>query len=394
MVLAVLTGASMSFDFDTIHQRSGTDSQKWQKYQGRDILPLWVADMDFKAPPTVLEALHARVDQGIFGYARPLPSTIEAVQGHLLRRYAWEIDPSWLVWLPGLVVGLNIMAQAFAQPGDEVLCMPPVYPPFMSAPQNSGRVSRKVPLVLNASLHRWEIDWDAMEKAVTARSKVLYLCNPHNPVGRVYLRAELEKLAEFCCRHELVLCSDEIHCDLVLDDLPHIPGGTLGGEIGKRTVTFMAPSKTFNIPGLATSFAIIPDPALRARFVKATAGIVAEVTCLGYSACEAALHKGESWRQELLSYLRGNRSLLLEFLGKQLPGIRVEAPIEATYLAWLNVADLGLKDPVAHFEATGVGLSDGAFYGAKPGSYLRLNFGCPRATLQEALERMREGCTV
>ena len=377
-----------SFDFDRVPDRRGTDSQKWQKYAGRDILPLWVADMDFPAPPAVIEALRQRIEHGVFGYARPVPSTVSAVVDALARRYGWTIDPSWIVWLPGLVVGLNVTAQAFAEPGDEVLTLAPVYPPFMSAPKNSARQSVRVSFVLQDGA--WTIDWDALERAVTPRTKLFYLCNPHNPLARVWRREELVRLAGFCERHDLLLCSDEIHCDLILDPaLPHYPTALACPEIAARTVTLMAPSKTYNIPGLGTSIAIIPDAMRRARFLRATAGIVAEVTCLGFSACEAAYRDSEPWRQALLAYLRGNRDYLLAAVARELPGIRVEAPVEATYLLWMNVSALGLKNPYAHFEAAGVGLSDGAPFGAEPGTHLRLNFGCPRATLVEAVRRLR-----
>lgn len=379
----------MSFDFDTVPARLGTDSQKWQKYASRDVLPMWVADMDFAAAPAIRQALHARVDHGIFGYARPVQSTVDAVVTALARRYGWEIDPAWIVWLPGLVVGLNVTAQAFAEPGDEVLTLTPVYPPFMSAPKNSGRISTGVAFVLQDG--RWVIDWDALERALTPRTKIFYLCNPHNPLARVWRREELVQLGEFCVRHNLVLCSDEIHCDLILDPaLPHVPTALLGEDIARRTVTLMAPSKTYNVPGLGTSLAIIPDQALRAKFMGATAGIVAEVTALGFTACEAAYRDCEPWRQALLTYLRSNRDYLADFVTRELPGVVLEAPIEATYLAWLNVSALGLADPIAHFEKHGVGLSDGAFFGSPKGTHVRLNFGCPRPTLAEALCRMKK----
>ena len=378
----------MTFDFDTPVERAGTDSQKWQKYAGRDILPMWVADMDFKCAPAILAALHARVDQGLFGYARPVKSTVDAVGDAMERNYGWSIDPSWIVWLPGLVVALNVTAQAFAAPGEEVLTLSPVYPPFMTAPKNSARASVQVPFELADGA--WTINWDALERAVTPRTKLFYLCNPHNPVARVWRREELVRLADFCVRHDLVLCSDEIHCDLILDPaLKHIPTALLSPEIAARTITLMAPSKTYNVPGLGTSFAIIADAALRRRFVRATAGIVAEVNNLGYVACEAAYRDGEPWRQALLAYLRGNRDLLLATVARDLPGIVIEAPIEATYLAWLNVAALGLADPIAHFEQHGVGLSEGTAFGAAKGHYVRLNLGCTRATLAEALRRMK-----
>lgn len=389
----------MSFDFETVLPRLGTDSQKWQKYPDRDILPMWVADMDFRSSPAILQALRERVDHGVFGYARPVKATVDAVVSACAARYGWVIDPAWIVWLPGLVCGLNVTAQAFAEPGEEVLCLTPVYPPFMTAPRNSGRVPRAVSLVLREGPTgqadgRWEIDWAALEAAVTPRTRLFFLCNPHNPVARVFRREELVRLAEFCARHGLVLCSDEIHCDLILDpELPHLPTALVAPEHAARTVTLMAPSKTYNVPGLGTSFAIIPDPALRARFTRATAGIVAEVTCLGFAACEAAYRDSEDWRQGLLATLRGNRDRLLEALrGGELPGVRLAAPIEATYLAWLDVSALQLADPIAHFEAHGVGLSECVFFGAPKGTHVRLNFGCPRATLDEGLRRMAAAC--
>ncbi|MDB6094919.1 MAG: aminotransferase class [Verrucomicrobia bacterium] len=378
----------MSFDFDHPPARLGTDSQKWQKYAGKDILPMWVADMDFKSPPAITEALVTRVAHGIYGYARPVQSTTDAIVAAMASRYGWKIEPTWIVWLPGLVVGLNVTAQAFAEPGDEVLTLSPVYPPFMTAPKNSSRVSRQVPFELVDGT--WRINWEALERAVTPRTKLFYLCNPHNPLARVWRRNELEQLGAFCLRHKLVLCSDEIHCDLILNpELKHIPTALLSPEISSRTITLMAPSKTYNIPGLGTSFALISDAMRRTQFVRATAGIVAEVNVLGFTACEAAYRDSEPWRLALLDYLRGNRDHLLDFVARELPGVKVEAPIEATYLAWLNVAALNLPDPIAHFEKHGVGLSDGVFFGAQKGQYVRINFGCTRATLVEGLQRMK-----
>jgi cysteine-S-conjugate beta-lyase len=378
----------MSFDFDTPPDRYHTDSQKWQKYAGRDILPMWVADMDFRSAPAIIEALRARVEHGLFGYARPLKAATETMVAAMETRYGWKIDPSWLVWLPGLVVGLNVTAQAFAEAGDEVLSLAPVYPPFMTAPKNSSRVSVTVPWALAGGA--WTIDWEALERAVTPRTKLFFLCNPHNPIARVWRRDELARLGDFCLRHNLILCSDEIHCDLILDPaLPHVPTALLGEDIAARTITLMAPSKTYNVPGLGCSLAIIPDAMRRARFVRATTGIVAEVNNFGYVACEAAYRDCEPWRQELLAYLRGNRDFILDFVARELPDVRVEAPIEATYLAWFNVEALGLADPIGHFEKHGVGLSDGTYFGSPRGRHVRLNFGCPRATLAEGLKRMK-----
>ncbi len=351
---------------------------------------MWVADMDFKSPPAIVEALHRRVEHGVFGYARPVKSTVQAVVDAMQQRYGWTIDPSWIVWLPGLVVGLNVIAQCFAEPGEEVLTLTPVYPPFMSAPKNSARKSVPVAWVQSATGTGWAVDWDALERAVTPKTRLFYLCNPHNPLARVWRRDELVRLAEFCERHNLILCSDEIHCDLILDPaLPHVPTAVLSPEIAARTITLMAPSKTYTVPGLGTSIAIIPDSMRRARFIRAAAGIVAEVTSLGFTACEAAYRDSEPWRQALLAYLRGNRDYLLETIARDLPGVRVEAPVEATYLLWLNVAALGRDQPVTFFEQHGVGLSDGTMFGSPKGSHVRLNFGCPRATLVEAMRRMK-----
>src|SRR5271166_53545 len=380
----------MKFNFDSPPNRLGTDSQKWQKYAGRDVLPMWVADMDFEAAPEIVDALARRVAHGIFGYARPVPSTVDAVVGELANRHRWKVDPSWIVWLPGLVCGLNVSVLAFSDPGDEVLCLSPVYPPFISAPKNGGRVSRTVPLALNAYEPLWDIDWKALEGALTDRTRILLFCHPHNPVGRAWSREELALLADFCERYDLLLVSDEIHCDLLLEPgAVHEPLAIAAPAATARTVTLMSPSKTYNIPGLGVSFAVIPDPGLRARFVRASAGVVAEVNALGYTACEAAYRDGAQWRDALIAYLRANRDHLAEFLLREIPQIILEAPVEATYLAWLNVKELGLASPVKHFETHGVGLSDGVPFGARPGTHVRMNFGCPRATLTEALTRLK-----
>jgi cystathionine beta-lyase len=380
----------MSFNFDMTPERRGTDSQKWQKYAGRDVLPMWVADMDFETAPVIVEALRRRVEHGIYGYARPVKSTVDAVVGAMEARYRWRIDPSWIVWLPGLVCGLNVAARAFAQEGDEILSLSPVYPPFTTAPRNQGRVSRSVPLALDSAARRWEIDWDALERAVTPRTRLFIVCHPHNPIARVWSRDEVSRIAQFCARHNLLICSDDIHCDLLLEPgAVHEPFGIVAPGEAARTVTFMAPSKTFNVPGLGTSFALIPDPGIRTRFVKACAGIVAEVNALGYVACEAAYRDGEPWRVALVEYLRGNRDFLEGFVARELPGVRIEAPIQATYLAWLNIEALRLQNPVRHFEDGGVGLSDGVPFGAAPGSHVRINFGCPRSTLALGLSRMK-----
>jgi cystathionine beta-lyase len=239
--------------------------------------------------------------------------------------------------------------------------------------------------------HTWSIDWDALDAAVTPQTKLFYLCNPHNPIGRVWRRDELERLGEFCDRHDLILISDEIHCDLILDDqLPHLPSATINPGLAARSITLMAPSKTYNVPGLGCSLAIIPDDQLRRQFERACRGLVAEVTPLGYAACEAAYGRSEDWRQQLLATLRHNTALI-ERTVAELPGVRLVGPQEATYLSWINIEELGLDDALAHFESHGIGFSDGVPFGAKPNSHLRLNFGCPASVLEEGLRRFAAG---
>jgi cysteine-S-conjugate beta-lyase len=374
----------MKYNFDQVIERRGTGSEKWIKYEGSDILPLPVADMDFASPPAVVEALADRVKHGVFGYAQPTPSLVEAIQQMCQARYGWSIDPDWIVWLPGLVSGLNVTCRTVGTPGDAVITSTPVYYPFLSSPRNMQRELITVPML--CCDNRWDIDWEGMEASVTPSTRLFLLCHPHNPVGRVFGREELERVADFCLRHRLVLCSDEIHCDLILDDLPHIPAATLGEEIAAQTITLMAPSKTFNTPGLGCAWALISNPTLRAAFRQAALGIVPQVNALGYVACEAAYRHGEPWRQQLIAYLRGNRDRVWEFVQNELPGVST-THLEATYLSWLKVEELQLADPVAHFLKAGVALSDGRFFGAE--GYVRLNFGCPRSTLDEALTRIR-----
>ena len=365
--------------FDTPIDRRGSDSFKWGKYAGRDILPLWVADMDFAAPPAVLAALHRRIEHGVFGYGGPWPSLTESVLAHLQGEYGWSIEPEWLVWLPGLVTGLNVACRAV---DGEVLTATPIYPPFLSAPHFSGRKLNRVDLALDNN--RWQWDMAAVQQATTAATRLFLFCHPHNPVGRCWSRDELLALADYAERNDLVVCSDEIHCGLILDaDKRHIPFASLSPAAAQRSITLLAPSKTFNIPGLGCAFAVIPNPALRRRFEQAMHGIVPHVNVLGLAACEAAFRHGGDWHRELIAYLRGNRDRVAATMAS-LPGVRM-APVEATYLAWIDVRDLRLAKPAAHFEAHGIGLSDGADFGA-PG-WLRLNFGCPRATLDKALTR-------
>jgi cystathionine beta-lyase len=278
------------FDFDTPVDRRGTASTKWNRYHDRDVIPLWVADMDFRCAPAIVQALRTRIDQGVFGYTEPPPELAATVAAALRRDHGWTIEPDWIVWLPSLVVGLNVVSRAFADEGEDVLTCVPIYPPFLSAPQNGNRHAVRVPLVEpQGQASRWVWDMQALEEATGPRARLLALCSPHNPTGRVWGRPELKQLADFALRRDLIVCSDEIHCGLVLDtDKPHIPLASLGAEIGARTVTLMSASKTFNVPTLGCAFAIASNPELRSRIRRVRAGIVHHVGGLGYTATLAA----------------------------------------------------------------------------------------------------------
>ena len=373
----------MTYDFDSPVDRRGTNSLKWDLYKGKDIIPLWVADMDFRVSPAITRALRAHVDHGVFGYTLVPGELIDAVIGRLAAQYQWKIERDWIVWLPGLVTGINVACRAVGDTGDEVLTMTPVYPPFLTAPGNVSRELRTVPLVERAG--GWEIDFDLLERAITPRTRMLLLCSPQNPTGRVFTRGELSTLAQICERHDLVICSDEIHCELVLDtDTEHIPTATLGPDVERRTITLMAPSKTFNIPGLGCAFAVISDKPLRRQFLRAMRGIVPHVNALGYTATLAAYRDSRDWHLALLDYLRENRDIVERSI-EAMPGLSMRHA-EATYLAWIDTRQTGMEGPVTTFEEAGVGLSDGRPFGAE--GFVRLNFGCPRSVLEEALQRM------
>ena len=370
--------------FDAPIDRRASDSIKWSKYAGRDILPLWVADMDFAAPPAVIATLQQRIAHGVFGYGGPWPTLTESVLAHLERKYSWSIAPEWIVWLPGLVTGLNVACRAV---DGDVLTATPIYPPFLSAPKFSGRNLQRCEL--RQSDGDWQWDKLALKSALTATTRLFLLCHPHNPVGRCWSRDELLDLATFAEKNDLVVCSDEIHCGLILDrDKRHIPFASLSPDAAKRSITLMAPSKTYNIPGLGCAFAVIPDASLRHRFEHAMHGIVPHVNVLGLAACEAAYRDSDDWHDELIAYLAANRDRVFATVNGE-KGVKMSR-VEATYLAWIDVRELGLDNPAAHFEAHGLGLSDGRDFGA-PG-WLRLNFGCARSTLDEALQRFQQAC--
>ncbi|MCX6047674.1 MAG: PatB family C-S lyase [Chloroflexi bacterium] len=381
----------MVYNFDEPVERRGSDSGKWH-YFGADVLPMWVADMDFRSPAPVMKALHERIDHGVFGYGLDSPELKTVLRERMHRLYNWTITPDDIVFWPGLVCGLNVVSRAIGEREDSVLVNTPVYPPFLSSPINQERTLAIAELALQAQgqqLH-YALNDAAFTAAIQANTKLFLLCNPHNPVGRAYTRDELTRMAEMCLRHDLTICSDEIHSDLLLGGAGHIPIAALAPEIAARTVTILAPSKTYNLPGLGCSMAIIQDPALRRQVQKAANGIVPHVNVLGYVAAIAAYTECEDWLDQLRTYLTGNRDFLVAYVKEHLPTLRTTVP-EATYLAWLDCREAGIEGNAQKFflEKAKVALNDGAAFGTDGAGFVRLNFGCTRATLQEGLEKMR-----
>ncbi|MFP6881145.1 MAG: PatB family C-S lyase [Roseibacillus sp.] len=376
-------------DFDTAHIRRGTGSLKWDKRP--DLQPFWVADMDFKSPPAVADALLRRVEHGIFGYPVPHAGLEEAILAYLERRHHTAVPPAQIVHLGGLVPALSLAGRAFAESGDALMTCTPVYPPFLGIHRDGALELITVPHVLDGD--RWIFDWQAMEDAVTPRTRLFVLSNPQNPLGRVFSEAEVVQLGEFCARHDLILISDEIHCDLIYDDdaTPFFSALRLPVDLAARSVVLLSPSKTYNIAGLGYAYAVIPDQAHRRRFTQARGHTLAEINCLAYYAAEAAYQHGEPWRRDLIAYLRGNRDLLTSFVRDELKTVIIP-DMEATYLAWLDFRPRGIDEPASLLEKkAGVFLSEGRFFG-EPG-HARLNFGCSRSLLREALDAIASALT-
>jgi cystathionine beta-lyase len=369
--------------FSDCPDRRATGSEKWDRWAGRDVLPMWVADMDFRAPEVVLDAIRARVDHGVFGYTHALPGFAPALADHLQTRHAWSVDPATVVATPGVVTGLALTARLLAHPDDEILTFTPVYPPFLSLPGLAGRRCVRVPLAHSAAA--WSIDWDALAAAITPRSKLFWLCHPHNPTGTVFGTADLLRLADLCSRHGITVISDEIWADLVLDERAgHVPFARLDHPAARQAITLVAASKTWNLAGLGCAAAIVPEPAMRRSWRAAGGGLVPMINPLGYAAAEAAWRHGDPWRRELLAVLRRHHGLVSRAVNG-ITGLSM-VPAQATYLAWIDCRGTGMADPQAACEAAGLGSSDGREFGG-PG-FIRLNLACPTARLEEALRRL------
>ena len=378
----------MNFDFDTVIPRKGTGCIKYDRKPELD--PFWVADMDFGSAPEILAALHERVDHGIFGYAQAHAGVNRAVLNYLKTRRNADVPQEHIVHLGGLVPALSLSVRAFCKPGESVMTCTPVYPPFLGVHHDA-----KVGLITVDHVFQdgtWLFDWEAMEAAVTPETKVFLLCNPQNPLGRVFTYAEVEKLARFCEAHDLILVSDEIHCDLIFDEAatPHVSALILPEDLRKHTITLLAPSKTWNIAGLGFAFAVIPDDSVRRRFTVTRGHTLSEINVFAYYAGEAAYKHGEPWRGELITYLKSNRDTLVDFINNECPGLSIHCP-DATYLAWIDARELGHESPAKFFEEeAGLFLQDGSLFGW-PG-FVRFNFGCPKSRMLEGLQKIKKAC--
>lgn len=383
----------MHFDFDERIERRTTNSIKWTLYPS-DVLPLWVADMDFRCPPPILEALGKAVAHGIFGYEQPSIALKRSVAGRMERLHGWKVDPDWVVTVTGLVSGFYAAARTVCLPGDGYLIQPPVYMPFNDLDRHLGLVRQEAPLARadrDGSIHH-HINWEEFDGAFDsrgARTKMFLLCSPHNPTGELYDEGELSRMAATCLEKGAILVSDEIHAELLLGKRRHRPVASLSPDIAARSITLIAPSKTFNIAGLFCGFALIPDAGLRRAYENEVERMTLHSASLSLVAAEAAFSgECEDWLAELLAYLTANRDFVAGYIARHLPSLSTTRP-DATYLAWIDVSRLGLEAPARFFlDKAKLALNDGETFGTGGKGCLRLNFGCPRSILEEALERM------
>ena len=375
-------------NFDVTPNRAMTNAFKWKKYAGSDILPMWVADTEFRCAQPILDALSAEIQHGVLGYTLPAQHTgaNQAVIHWLNNRYNWSVESDWIVWTPGVVPAFNVATKAVCKKGDKIITVKPNYPPLLAAPSLHGCERLDVDSIEVDG--RWSLDFETLiQHAEDPATKLFIMCNPMNPVGSVLTQAELDRVAQICMDNNVILCSDEIHCDLILSpECSHIPASS-HPQLADKSITLMAASKTFNIAGLGASFAIIPDRALRARFNRAAQGMIPWVNIMGLVATEAAFTLCDDWYQALKTYLRGNRDYLVQAINKT-QGLRALTP-QATFLLWVDASRMQLDNPQQWCEARGVGPSPGADFGDN--QFFRVNFGCSRSQLETAVVRLKQG---
>ncbi len=383
------------FDFDKVPQRLGTNSVKWDAaekvFGSKDILPMWIADMDFAVAPAITEALHKKVDQAVFGYTFLSDEYYNAVINWMKTRHNFEVEKDEIVFTPGVVPGLDFALQVLTQPGDDVMVETPVYGPFYSVIKKNGCSTVDVPLVNDNEYYSF--DFELLEKSITEKTKAFMLCSPHNPSGRVWKREELLKLADICQRHNIFVISDEIHNDLILEG-EHIVFAGLNEWTAQHTITCTAPTKTFNLASVIDSNIIIKNEEIRKQFKeKCSAAHCSSSNCFVEPIVCAAYNEGAQWLDELLVYIKGNRDYLCDFVKKNLPELTVH-PMEGTYLAWINCEKLGMHgDELKNYitEKCGLGMNNGSFFGQAWDGYCRMNLACTRATVEEACRRLEKG---
>lgn len=387
------------YDFETRIERKGTDCVKWDidnpKVNGEGMLPMWVADMDFACPPEVTEAIVKRAAHPIYGYPLKSAAFFESLQEWIRKRFGVEVETSWMAGIPGVIPGIHVAIEAYTSPGERVLVQTPVYYPFFHAVENRGRQ------VVRSSLRerdgRYEMDWDDLaEKLSDPAVKLMLLCSPHNPVGRVWTRQELERLGALCVEHGVIVVSDEIHADLVYEKGSHTPYYSLAPELARQSVTFLAASKTFNLAGLFTSYILTENRQLLRDFTVAASKMGCEnLNLFGMEATIAAYRHGEPWLNELLAYLQQNATYIHRYLAEHVPDVKMPVP-QATYLGWIDFRRLGLKQPELNRllrEKAKLGFHDGVTFGQEGEGFQRINFACPRSVVEEAMERLKRAIT-
>ena len=381
-----------AYNFDEIIDRTGHNSAKWSAVDD-GCLPMWVADMDFRSPPSAINAMIDRAEHGVFGYTMDPPKLKEVVVERMERLYNWRITPDDVLFSPGLVLGLCATGRGFGAPGDAVLIQTPVYGPFFKAATSNQKFSLSIDMqyVADGKHHfHYENDYDAFEEAASKPQTSIHLqCNPQNPAGFMYARAELERIGEICLKHKLLIVADEIHSDLILEG-KHIPIATLSEEIAQNTLTMIAPSKTYNLAGMGCSVLIAQNKEIRETMAAALQGISAHVNIMGYEAAYGAYSGGDEWLRQLLVYLKENRNFAIDYIRRHMPLIKTTVPT-STYLLWMDMRDLPIEGDLMDFchHSAGIAPSPGTFFGEAGKGFVRLNFGCPRAMLATGLERLR-----
>lgn len=376
--------------FDLPVSRAKTSSVKWEKYKNSNVIPMWVADMDFSASIPIQKAMQTRVTHPIYGYTAPPPELVSTVCGMLLKKYDWEIDPSWIVWLPGTLPGIAAGCRAFSEQGDEIAFYTPAFSEFFRVVRHSRRNALTIPFArVN---ERWTFDFDRLRELITPRTRVMLLCSPNNPTGTVFTSDELKELCQICKENEIVILSDEVHAGLVLDpDKKHIPTALTCAEYAEQVVTLMSPSKTYNLGGVNCAYAIIKSENLRNKFIAECEGfgIMPMASALPFAATLAAYRDSSEWYGNMIEYLWDNFKYIKNRISR-MGHIKI-SPLEATYLAWLDVSALNLPNPVEYFESHGVGMSSGESFGDK--NFVRMNFACSRETLKTAIDRIEKAIT-